>query len=181
MFIPLRHENNAGTPPASRHDRHYCAQPRDFSSALIRTIDQQAPELSAVKMQILLLGGHTPRTEKCPTRSRGAPVSSVQKKSPALWKEAQRPYRDMPSHTNEKIRLQQYPETLQDEMDSLSDRYAKLDSASILSKYAYTPAQPKIQSLLDRHLSARRLAPLDRQHVVFVAGWRNSGRHSGAG
>jgi len=168
MFIPLGHEN--------MHGRRWpvitigiIALNFVIFFGTHSTIDQQAPELGAVKMQILLLAAIHPELKMSDKVQQF--VSTVQKKSPALWKEAQKPYWDMPNHTNEKIRLQQFPETLQYEMDSLSDRYAKLDSASILTKYAYTPAQPKILSLLTANfLHAGWLHLIGNMWFLWLAG-----------
>ena len=168
MFIPLGHEN--------MHGRRWpvitigiIALNFVIFFGTHSTIDQQAPELGAVKMQILLLAAIHPELKMSDKVQQF--VSTVQKKSPALWKEAQKPYWDMPNHTNEKIRLQQFPETLQYEMDSLSDRYAKLDSASILTKYAYTPAQPKILSLFTaNYLHAGWLHLIGNMWFLWLAG-----------
>ena len=40
------------------------------------------------------------------------------------------------------------PEALQQEMDSLGDSYAELNSTSLLSKYAFIPAHPTLLGLL---------------------------------
>ncbi len=111
------------------------------------TIERQAPELGAVKMHVLLLAAMHPEL-KMPEKTREL-VTTVQTNNPRLWKEAQNPNRDFQDVWDVKFRLlKENPAALQQEMDSLSSRFAKLDSESILSNYAYIPAHPRTLSLL---------------------------------
>ena len=47
-----------------------------------------------------------------------------------------------------KIKMMEDPEKLQDEMDSLNERYVKLSSTSIVEQYAFVPAHPSALSYL---------------------------------
>jgi membrane associated rhomboid family serine protease len=145
MLIPLRHENMQG--------RRWPV----ITIAIIAlnavifvgtngTINRQAPELGTVKLHVLLLAAMHPEL-RMPEKAEQF-VTTVQTKSPALWKEAQRPNRGLQDAWDAKIRLQEDPDALQAEMDNLSKRYEELDSESILSKYGYIPAHPTAVSLL---------------------------------
>ncbi len=80
-------------------------------------------------------------------------ISYIQTKNARLWKEAQNPNRDVLDTWDAKIRLQEDSGELQDEMDSLGERYAELNSASLLNKYGFIPAHPTALS----HLTANFL------------------------
>jgi membrane associated rhomboid family serine protease len=110
------------------------------------TIDRQGPELGQVKLHLVLLAALHPEL-KVPEKAQEF-VTSVQTKNAALWKEAQNPNRDVVDVWDAKYRLQEDPDVLQQQMDALGDSYAELDSASILSRYAFIPAHPAFMSLL---------------------------------
>jgi len=110
------------------------------------TIDQQGPELGQVKLHLVLLAAMHPEL-KVPETAQEF-VTYVQTKNAALWKEARNPYRSVFDAWDAKIRMQEDTDALQQEMDSLGDRYAELNSASLLSKYAFTPAHPTLVSLV---------------------------------
>jgi membrane associated rhomboid family serine protease len=112
------------------------------------TMDRQDPELGEVKVHILLLAAMHPEV-KIQGKAQNF-VTEVQEKNPSLWKEAQNQNRDIHDAWDAQIRLQadEHPEVMQEQMDSLSARYEELDAASIVSKYAYTPAHPTLLSLI---------------------------------
>ena len=145
MLIPLRHENMQG--------RRWPVITIGIIALNVViflgthwTMDQQGPELGEVKLHVVLLAAMHPELKVSEKAQEF--VSAVQTKSPRLWKEAQNPNRDLQDAWDAKIRLQEDPEALQEEMDSLGNRYAVLDTASILSKYAFVPARPTAISLL---------------------------------
>jgi membrane associated rhomboid family serine protease len=145
MLIPLRHENMQG--------RRWPVITIGIIALNVviflgthGTMDKQAPELGAIKMHIVMLAALHPEL-KMSEKAQDF-VNTVQTKNPALWKEAQRPNRDVEDVWDARFRLQDDPEKLQTEMDSLSSRFAELDSISILSKYGYTPAHPTALSML---------------------------------
>src|SRR3979409_5834 len=147
MLIPLRHENMQGRrwPVITIglialnllivHGTHW-------------TMDKQGPELGEVRVHILLLAAMHPDL-KIEGKAQDL-VTTVQTKNPGLWKEAQNQNRDVHDAWDARMRLQadEHPEAMQQEMDSLSARYAELDSTSIVSKYAFVPAHPTALSFL---------------------------------
>jgi membrane associated rhomboid family serine protease len=145
MLIPLRHENMQG--------RRWPVITFGIIALSIIvflgthwTIDQQGPELGQVKLHLVLLAAMHPEL-KVPETAQEF-VTYVQTKNAALWKEARNPYRSVFDAWDAKIRMQEDTDALQQEMDSLGDRYAELNSASLLSKYAFTPAHPTLVSLV---------------------------------
>ena len=145
MLIPLRHENMQG--------RRWPIITFGIIAlnALIflgthGTIDKQGPELAQAKIHIVLLAAMHPEL-KVPENAQEF-VSYIQNKNAALWKEAQRPNRDVFDAWDARIRMQDDSSALQDEMDSLGNSYAALNSASLLSKYAFTPAHPTLVTMV---------------------------------
>jgi hypothetical protein len=147
MLIPLRHENMQG--------RRW---PVITIGLIVLNVviflgthwkmDEQGPEMSEVKVHVLILAGMHPDL-KIEGKAKEY-VDTVQTKNPALWKEAQSLNRDVYDAWDARMRMQadEHPDLMQAEMDSLSTRYAELDSASIVSKYAFVPAHPTAMSYL---------------------------------
>ena len=75
-------------------------------------------------------------------------VTSIQTKNTPLWKEAKNPNRDVLDTWDAQLRLKDDSEDLQQEMDSLGESYAQMNSASILSNYAFIPAHPTLVGLI---------------------------------
>jgi membrane associated rhomboid family serine protease/Tfp pilus assembly protein PilF len=145
MLIPLRHENMQG--------RRWPVVTIGIIALNVViflgthwTMDRQGPELGQVKVHLVLLSALHPEL-KIEGKAEQF-VTTIETKNPRLWKEAQNPRRDLQDAWDAKIRLEDDNETLQQEMNSLSNRYAELDSTSIVSKYAYTPARPTAISLI---------------------------------
>jgi membrane associated rhomboid family serine protease len=147
MLIPLRHENMQG--------RRWPV----ITIGLIAlnvviflgthwTMDKEGPELGEVKVHILILAATHPEVHIEGKAQEF--VTTVQTKNPDLWKEAQNQNRDLHDAWDARIRMaaDEHPEMMQEEMDSLSTRYAELDSTSIVSKYAFIPAHPTAMSYL---------------------------------
>src|SRR6266436_4022333 len=147
MLIPLRHENMQG--------RRWPV----ITIGLIAlnlliflgthwTMDKEGPELGEVRVHILLLAAMHPEL-KIDGKAQDL-VTTVQTKNPSLWKEAQNQNRDVHDAWDASMRMQadEHPEAMQQEMDSLSARYAELDSTSIVSKFAFVPAHPTAMSYL---------------------------------
>ena len=110
------------------------------------TIDQQAKELGQVKLHLVLLAAAHPEL-KIPDQAQEF-VTYIHTKNAALWKEAQRSNRDLVDAWDAKMRLQDDPGVLQQEMDSLGENYSGLNSASLMTRYAFTPAHPTMLGLL---------------------------------
>jgi membrane associated rhomboid family serine protease len=145
MLIPLRHENMQG--------RRWPVITIGIIALNVVvflgthwTMEQQAPEFSQVRVHLLLLSASHPELKVDGKAEKF--VTTIQTTNPALWKEAQNPNRDVQDVWDAKIRIQDDPDKLQQEMDSLSARYAELDSTSLMSKYAYIPGRPTALSLI---------------------------------
>ena len=146
MLIPLRHENMQG--------RRWPVITFGIIALNILvflgthwTIEKQQPETGEVKLHLLLLAASHPDL-KIQDKAQDF-VNSVKTKNAALWKEAQNPNRDVLDTWDAKQRMKDDSDpALQDEMDSLGDRYAELNATSLLSKYAFIPAHPTMLSLV---------------------------------
>jgi membrane associated rhomboid family serine protease len=145
MLIPLRHENMQG--------RRWPVITFGIIALNVivflgthSTIDKQGPELGQVKIHLVLLAAMHPEL-KVPEKAQEF-VAYVQSKNAPLWKEAQRGNRDVYDTWDAKIRLQDDADALQQEMDSLGDNYAEMNSASLLNKYAFIPAHPTLLGML---------------------------------
>ena len=145
MLIPLRHENMQG--------RRWPVITFGIIALNVIvflgthwTMDRQGPELGQVKLHLLLLAAMHPEL-KIPEKAQEF-VISIRTKNAAMWKEAKNPNRDVLDAWDARLRLREDPEELQQEMDSLGESYAQLNSNSILTKYAYIPAHPTLLSLI---------------------------------
>ena len=147
MLIPLRHENMQGR-------RWPVITIGIIALNVIAflgthwTIDKQAPELGEVKIHLILLAAMHPEA-KISGKAQDF-VTTIQTKNPSLWKEARNQNRDIHDAWDAEMRLKadEHPEAIQDEMDSLSSRYEELESTSLVSKYAFTPAHETGLSLI---------------------------------
>jgi len=147
MLIPLRHENMQGRRWPVITIGLIALNVVIFLGTHWR-MEEQGPELGEVKVHILLLAAMHPEVNIQGKAQEF--VTTVQTKNPSLWKEAQNQNRDVHDVWDARMRLQadEHPEAMQEEMDSLSTRYAELESTSILSKYAFIPAHPAGMSYL---------------------------------
>ena len=146
MLIPLRHENMQG--------RRWPVITFGIIALNVLvflgthwTIEKQQPEMGEVKLHLLLLAASHPEL-KISDKAQEF-VTSVQTKNAPLWKEAQNPNRDVVDAWDAKHRMKDDSDPeLQDEMDSLGERYAELNATSLLSKYAFIPAHQTVVSLV---------------------------------
>jgi membrane associated rhomboid family serine protease len=147
MLIPLRHENMSG--------RRWPVI--TFGIIALNTIvflgthwkmEQQGPEFGEVKVHLILLAAMHPEL-KVDGKAQEF-ITTVQTKDPTLWKEAQNQNRDVHDSWDAMIRMQadEHPEVMQEQMDTLSARYAELEAASISNKYGYIPAKPTMLALI---------------------------------
>jgi membrane associated rhomboid family serine protease len=145
MLIPLRHENMQGRRwPVITFG--IIALNTIIFLGTHSTIDKQGSELGAVKIHLVMLAAAHPEL-KVPEKAQEF-ITYEQTKNAPLWKEAQRPNRDLFDTWDAKFRAQDDPEILQQEMDSLGESYAELSSSSLLSKYAFIPAHPTLVSMI---------------------------------
>jgi membrane associated rhomboid family serine protease len=147
MLIPLRHENMQGRRWPVITIGLIALNAVIFLGTHWK-MDEQAPELGEVRTHIVLLAAMHPELN-IHGKAQDL-VTTVQTKNPALWKQAQNQNRDVHDAWDARMRMQadEHPEAMQQEMDSLSARYEVLDSASLLSKYAFVPAHPTAMSYL---------------------------------
>src|ERR1700690_1514532 len=119
MLIPLRHENMQG--------RRWPIITIGIIALNVViflgthwTIDRQGPELGQVRMHVVLLAAMHPEL-KIPEKAQEL-VTTVQTKSPALWKQAKDSNRDLADAWDARIRLMEDPGALQEGRDSLGRR-----------------------------------------------------------
>lgn len=170
MLIPLRHENMQG--------RRWPVITFGIIALNLLvflgthwTMDRQVPEMGEVKLHLLLLAAMHPEA-KIQGKAQEF-VSSIQTKSPNIWKQAQNQNREIEDPWDARMRMMadEHPELVQQEADSLSTRYEELDSTSILSKYAFTPAHPTLLSVLTANfLHAGWLHIIGNMWFLWLAG-----------
>ena len=147
MLIPLRHENLQGRRWPVITIGLIALNVLIFLGTHWK-MDEQGPELGEAKIHIILLAAMHPEVN---IQGKAQElVTTVQTKNPALWKEAQNQNRDVHDAWDARMRMQadEHPEAVQEEMDTLSARYAELDATSLVSKYAFIPAHPTALSLI---------------------------------
>jgi membrane associated rhomboid family serine protease len=146
MLIPLRHENMEG--------RRWPV----VTFALIALnvlvflgthwkIEAQKPERYEVRMHIILLAAMHPELKMSDDVQQY--VNEVQRSAPeAAWKQLSTPGRKSRDAWDAQTRLEEDPEFLQEQMDSLSQRFAEEEKSSIMENYAFVPAHPRPISYL---------------------------------
>jgi membrane associated rhomboid family serine protease len=145
MLIPIRHENME----ARRWPVVTLALIAINTIVFLFTtmsMSDEAPQLGEVKSDILILAALHPELKMQPQAEQL--VDGFKKSHPAEWAQVQNPYRDVISPFDAKIKLMEDPQKLQDEMDSLTDKYVKLSASSIAEQYAFVPAHPNALSYL---------------------------------
>jgi membrane associated rhomboid family serine protease len=145
MLIPLRHENMQG--------RRWPVITFGIIALNViaflgthSTIDRQQAELGEVKLHLLLLAASHPEL-KVPEGAQEF-INFVQTKEAPLWKEAQNPNRSVLDVWDAKLHMKGDDDGLQEEMDSLGERYSELSSASLMDKYAFVPAHQTLVGLI---------------------------------
>ena len=145
MLIPLRHENMQG--------RRWPV----ITIGLIAlntliflgthgTIEQQGPELAQVKLHALMLAAQHPELNEPENVQKLA--TTIQTRSPNLWKALKNPNRDLQDAWDARMRLEEDQAALQEQMDSLASRYTELESSSIEGKYAFVPGHASATAYL---------------------------------
>src|ERR1700733_5045085 len=168
MLIPLRHENMEGRrwPVVT-----FGIIALNFIVFLGThwTIERQAPEIGQVRLHLALLAASHPEL-KVPEKAQEF-ITYIQTRQADVWKQLQNPNRDLADLWDAKTRLQDDPGALQEEMDSLGERYAELNSASLLNKYAYIPGHPPLLGLLaGNFLHAGWLHLIGNMWFLWLAG-----------
>lgn len=168
MFLPLRHDSMEG--------RRWPV----ISIALVvlnlfiflgthNLIDQEAPERGEVRGHILQLAAMHPDLKMSPEAEEL--VGNFQKDYPALWARAKTGSNEVEDAWGARIRLEDDPERLQAEMDSLCAQFASQSNDSFLDKYAFVPAHPKgISYLSANFLHAGWLHLIGNMWFLWLAG-----------
>jgi membrane associated rhomboid family serine protease len=145
MLIPIKHENMA----ARRWPVITLSLIVINTAVFLFTtsaIQHDAPELGEVKSHIIILAALHPELKMQPEEQRL--VEGFKQSRPDMWKRVQDPFRDIMDAYDAKIKMQEDPSKLQQEMDSLNDQLVKLSATSITEQYAFVPANPRPISYL---------------------------------
>ncbi len=146
MLFPLRHENMEG--------RRWPV----ITFALIALniliflgthwkIEEQNPERAEVRMHILLLAAMHPELQM--PADVQLFVGDVEPKYPAeFWKQLAAPNRKSLDAWDAKIRVMKDLDQLQEEMDTLAQRFTDEEQRSILTHYAFIPTHPTATAYL---------------------------------
>jgi len=110
------------------------------------TMEKESPELGEVKAHIILLAGAHPELKM--TDDAQQLVEAFKKDNPTEWAQVQSPTRRLIDDWDAKMRIMEEPDQLQSEMDSLTSRYAELETSSLVEQYAFIPAHPRALSYL---------------------------------
>src|SRR6267143_226747 len=140
MLIPLRHENMQG--------RRWPV----ISIALIAInfvaflgthwqIEAQAPKQSETRVHILMLAAMHPELSMSPEVQEF--VTNFRDKNPTVWNKVASQTRQPEDAWEARMGMSESPLALQQEMDSLQQRFADLEHDSILAHYAFVPAHPQ--------------------------------------
>ena len=143
MLIPIRHESMRG--------RRWPA----ITFALIGLniliflithgpIEDQAPQRSEVRVHLILLAAMHPELK---TSGPGTEfVDALKQSAGDGWDQLAAPSRRAEDPWDAQIRQVQDPTELQQEMDNLCQEFGTVEQTSILEKYAYVPAHPRLLS-----------------------------------
>ena len=110
-------------------------------AATHRVVDEQDSRLWEVREHILILAATHPNLVLAPKAREF--VDGYRTEFQHRWAKLQNPNSDAVDEWDARTRLIQYPDELQEEMDSLEDQYSQLTASSITERYAFMPAHPK--------------------------------------
>jgi membrane associated rhomboid family serine protease len=136
-----------------------------------QAIERQGPELGEAKAHILILAAQHPELKMQPEAQHL--VDSFQQSHPAEWKQIQNPYRDVIDAYDAKVKLMDdNPDLMQKEMDTLTAEYVKVSSASMAEQYAFVPAKPNpISYLTANFLHGGWLHLIGNMWFLWLAGF----------
>jgi len=103
--------------------------------------DSDAPQLREDRTHILLLAATHPELTVPPSGEKL--IANFKAENPDVWTQISSSNRDLVDGWDARMRLEESPEKLQEEMDSLCADYARIQTTSINSNYAFVPASPK--------------------------------------
>jgi membrane associated rhomboid family serine protease len=140
MLIPLRHENMQGRRWPVITIGLIALNVFIFLGTHWK-MDEQGEQEGRVKAHVLMLAAMHPEL-KMPDDVQQY-VSAFEARNPALWTHIQTPNRRVEDAWDAKIRLNDDPTSLQEEMDSLAQQFQELRKVSIRDHYAFLPGEPK--------------------------------------
>ena len=168
MLIPLRHENMEGR----RWPMISLALIVINFVAFFAThwrMDEQNPQRGEIRAHILILAALHPELNQSPEVREF--VAAFQRDQPVLWSRAASPYREVEDAWEAKIRMTEDPAKLQEEMDSLAQKYAQIQSESLLEHYGFVPAHPQAISYITANfLHAGWLHIIGNMWFLWLAG-----------
>lgn len=168
MLIPLRHENMQGRRWPVITFGIIALNVLVFLGTHWR-MDREGPELGNVRVHLALLSAMHPEL-KVPEKAQEF-VTYVRTKQAAVWKEMQDPGRSSLDVWDAQMRAEHDEDALQQQMDSLGDRYAELTASSILTKYAFIPAHPTLLGLISANfMHAGWLHLIGNMWFLWLAG-----------
>src|SRR5258705_89620 len=140
MLIPLRHENMQGR----RWPVISIALIAINIVAFLAThgqIQAQATKQSETRVRILMLAAMHRELNMNPETQQF--VTNFRDKNPAVWSKVASQTRQPEDAWEARMRMSESPLALQQEMDSLQQRFADLEHDSIVAHYAFIPAHPQ--------------------------------------
>jgi membrane associated rhomboid family serine protease len=145
MLIPLRHENMQGRRWPVITIGLIALNVLIFLGTHWK-MDEQGEQEGEVKAHVLMLAAIHPEL-KMPDDIQQY-VSAFETQNPALWKQIQAPNRRVEDAWDAKIRLDDDPTSLQEEMDFLAHQFQELRKVSIRDQYAFVPGEPRSSAYL---------------------------------
>jgi membrane associated rhomboid family serine protease len=141
LLIPLRHENMRGRrwPYAT-----FALIALNIVIFLVThgPIEREQPQIAEVRIHLILLSAMHPDLEMPPEVFHF--VESVKKKSGIGWEKLASPQRRTFDAWDSQIRRVDDPQVLQHEMDTLSAEFENQEQSTILGKYGFIPARPRV-------------------------------------
>ena len=169
MFIPLRHEHMHGRRWPVITIGLIALNTLIFLGTHWR-MEQESPAATTVRAHILMLAAAHPElhmAEEVQTY-----VTRFQEKNPSLWKQLQNGNRDVEDTWDARMRMEDDPDKLQAEMDSLGSQFHEMQSSSLLAQYAFTPASPRpLTYLTSEFLHSGWLHLIGNMWFLWLAGF----------
>ena len=145
MLLPIGHENMAARRWPVVTLSLIAINTIVFLLTMTSMHDEQK-QLGEVKADILILAALHPELKMHPEQQQI--VDGFKRSNPTVWKQIQNPYRNVISPYDAKIKMMEDPNQLQEEMDSLNEKWIHVSSASTTEQYAFVPAHPTALSYL---------------------------------
>jgi len=133
-------------------------------------IEDQAPQRTEVRVHLILLAAMHPELK---TSGPGTDfVDAIKKSAGDGWDQLAAPSRRAEDPWDAQIRQVQDPIELQQEMDNLCQEFGTVEQTSILEKYAYLPAHPRLLSYVTANfLHAGWIHLIGNMWFLWLAGF----------